>query len=92
MAEYHASLGVSVVTSKVVRSGEALLVAVPDEVAAALRLTEGSEVEVMLDADGQRLVVTPTGGAGSGVSEDFARRVASFIETYRPALEALSQR
>ncbi|HEV2108704.1 MAG TPA: AbrB/MazE/SpoVT family DNA-binding domain-containing protein [Thermomicrobiales bacterium] len=79
-------------TRKVFRSGNSLVVALPSDMVGKLALADGAEVDIDLDEDGRRIVVTPVNTVDAGVSPEYARQVAEFISTYRPALEALSQR
>ena len=51
-------------------------------------LAEGGEVSVELDAAHRQIVIAP---AADGVDVEFARQVADFIESYRPAIEALAR-
>jgi len=74
------------------RRGEGLAVELPEADLAKLGLTEGSAVEVRYDEQAGRLVVSPANAVAPGISAEFADQVASFIEEYRPALEALAKR
>ena len=73
---------------KVFKTGNSIVVALPKEMLDALHLVEGGEVSVKLDADQRQIVIAP---AADGVDVEFARQVADFIESYRPALEALAR-
>jgi antitoxin component of MazEF toxin-antitoxin module len=77
---------------KLFRSGSSLVVSLPAEILDALNLTEGSEVDIALASSRDAIVVSPTLRPIGEVSPEFDARVNAFIEAYRPALEALSQR
>jgi len=76
---------------KVFKTGNSIVVALPKERLDALHLAEGGEVSVELDADRQQIVIAPSVQAIDGVDVEFARQVADFIDSYRPALEALAR-
>lgn len=76
--------------AKVVRQGERLAIVLPPDAVVALRLEEGSEVSLAVEAEHQRIVLGTT-DALADVDEAFARQVAEFIEQYRPALEELAK-
>ena len=78
---------------KIFRTGNSVVVSLPNEALEFLGLREGQSVSVDLDQENRRIVISPveTTLAAAGVDEDFARQVNGFIETYRPALEALSK-
>jgi antitoxin component of MazEF toxin-antitoxin module len=74
----------------VFKSGNSLVVALPGQLLEELHLKEGSEVDISLGEEGRSIEIVPAGG--NLISQDFSRKVDEFIEMYRPALEALSQR
>ena len=76
---------------KVFKTDNSIVVALPKEMLDALHLVEGGEVSVKLDADQRQIVIAPSAPAADGVDVEFARQVADFIESYRPALEALAR-
>jgi antitoxin MazE len=76
---------------KVFKTGNSMVISLPREMIENLQLSEGSEVSIELDEDGQRILITPVQPVNAGVDAEFARQVADFIETYRPALEALAR-
>ena len=76
---------------KVFKTGNSIVVALPKEMLDALHLAEGGEVSVELDADHRQIVIAPAAPAADGVDVEFARQVADFIESYRPAIEALAR-
>lgn len=76
---------------KIFKSGNSLVVSLPQESMELLGLGEGSEVTVTLDQDGRRIVIEPSARSREEISPKFARQLDDFIEQYRPALEALAK-
>lgn len=76
---------------KLFKTGNSLVVSLPRESVERLGLHEGSEVEVTVDTDGQRLIVAPVKVSLPDIDAEFARQLDAFIEQYRPALEALAR-
>ena len=76
---------------KVFRAGNSVVVSLPREAVEYLGLYEGSEISVELDREARQLVLRPLAVEMGDVDAEFARQVDSFIERYRPALEALAQ-
>ena len=76
---------------KIFRSGNSTVLALPKEMLDALGVKEGQEVSVELEPERQQIVITPLPAQAEGVDAEFARQVAEFIDTYRPALEALAK-
>ena len=76
---------------RIVRTGDGLVVSLPEKTLEVLGLTEGAEVSVVLDQEGGRIIIGPVGTLPEGVDEAFAHQVAEFIAQYRPALEALAR-
>ena len=77
---------------KVFKTGNSIVVALPKEMLEALRLGEGEEVSVELDAERRQILIARAPApAAAGVDAEFARQVADFISAYRPALEALAR-
>jgi antitoxin MazE len=76
---------------KVFKTGNSMVISLPREMVERLQLNEGSEVSIELDEAGRRILIAPVQPANAGVDAEFARQVADFIETYRPALEALAR-
>lgn len=74
----------------VFKSGNSLVVALPGQLLDELHLKDGSEVDVALNKNGSAIEISPVDKPV--ISPDFAQKVDDFIQTYRPALEALSQR
>ncbi len=76
---------------KVFKTGNSIVVALPKEMLEALRLGEGEEVSVELDAERRQILIARAPAAAAGVDAEFARQVADFISAYLPALEALAR-
>lgn len=76
---------------KIFKSGNSTVLALPKEMLEALRLKDGEDVSVELDTERQQIVITRVTPEIGGVDAVFARQVAEFIDTYRPALEALAK-
>ena len=76
---------------KIFRTGNSMVVSLPKEMLDALKLAEGQEVSVELDAEHGRIMIAPVPSDADGVDAEFAAQVAEFIEQYRPALEALAR-
>ena len=76
---------------KIFRTGNSMVVSLPKEMLVALKLAEGEEVSVELDAEAGRIVIASAPADAEGVDAAFAAQVADFIEQYRPALEALAR-
>ena len=76
---------------KVFKTGNSIVVALPKEMLESLRIGEGQEVSVELDVDRRQILIAPATPVSTDVDAEFARQVADFIATYRPALEALAR-
>lgn len=74
----------------VFKSGNSLVIALPDQFIEELKLQDGSEVDVALSENGRSIEISPA--EKPIISADFARKVDEFIQAYGPALESLSQR
>lgn len=80
-------------TRKVFRSGNSLAVTLPPDAMARLGIGEGSEVAVEEDVEHGGILITPTSmDLAPGITPEFAKQVADFVERYRPALEELAKR
>ena len=77
---------------KVFRTGNSTVISIPKDDLEYLGLAEGSDVSVELDRKRHQIIITPVETLATGVDEAFTRQVASFIEQYRPALEALAHK
>lgn len=76
---------------KIFKTGNSIVIALGKEISDALELGEGSEVTVELDPARRQIVIRPLETSLADVDVAFAKQVAQFIETYRPALEALAR-
>lgn len=76
---------------KVVKTDNSVVIALPKEMLDTLRVGEGEEVSVELDAERQQILIARAPAIVDDIDAEFARQVADFISTYRPALEALAQ-
>ena len=77
---------------KVFRTGNSVVVSIPKKDLEYLEISEGSEVNVLLDAVKKQIIIKPAHKEyPSGVDEKFSRQVREFINRYRPALEELAE-
>jgi antitoxin MazE len=76
---------------KIFKTGNSLVISLPKASLQRLGLEEGSEVNVFVDEDSGRIVVEPLRPSLAGIDATFAQQLDDFIETYRPALEALAK-
>ena len=78
--------------SKVFRAGDELAIHIPQGIVKQLGFTEGSEVEVTISPENQRILDKIAALELSGIDPEFMRHIDDFIERYRPALKALAKR
>ncbi len=76
---------------KVFRTGNSLVVSLPKDSIELLGLHEGSELDVLIDTEGNRIIFSPARHDLPGIDATFAQQLDAFIELYRPALEALAE-
>lgn len=76
---------------KIFKTGNSIVVSIPQEMLESLGVGEGSEVMIELDLRNLRIIIQPVERLVHGVDEAFARQVADFIDEYRPALETLAR-
>ena len=76
---------------KVFKTGNSIVVSLPNERLEGLQIVDGQEVSGELDLERRHIVVAPNAVVVDGVNAEFARQVADSIDAYRPALEALAQ-
>ena len=76
---------------RIFRSGNSMVLSLPPEILHQLQVEDGSEIEISLSEAGNSVVLTPVTSVPV-ISPDYADRVESFINAYRPALDALSQK
>ncbi len=77
---------------KVFRSGNSLVVSLPPDILDRLRISDGSEVDIVLAETEDAILLKPVSSAIAEISPEYSARVEAFIEAYRPALESLSRR
>ncbi len=79
---------------KVFAVGNSKGVSIPTEYLAKLDLAVGSEVNVTIDEDYDRIMIEPVRKPRTprGVNERFAAQVEDFIEKYKPALKELARK
>ena len=78
---------------KVFKTGSSLVISLPKDLLEPLGMTDGTEVSVELDRKNHQILIRPTEKSfTAGLSEEFARQVSEFIEEYKPALDALTQK
>jgi len=73
------------------RTGNSIVVSLPEDALDRLGWSEGSEVSVELDEAQQRVVIAPATPSVPGVDETFAKQLEEFIDEYRLALGALAR-
>lgn len=76
---------------KVFKTGNSVVVSLPEDVLEFLGIGEGSEVSVELDRERRQVVISPADTDLPGADEAFPQQVSAFIEQYRPALEFLAK-
>ena len=77
---------------KIFKTGNSAVVSLPKEMLEALKIQDGSKVDVMLDQPNRQIIIRPTEDLPiAGIDTDFARQVSEFIGKYRPALEELAK-
>jgi antitoxin component of MazEF toxin-antitoxin module len=79
---------------KVVAIGNSKGVSIPVEILSKLDLAAGSDVNVELDEEQERIVIAPVRKKRKvpGIDKAFAGQVSEFIEKYRPALKELAKK
>jgi putative addiction module antidote len=75
------------------KTGNSIVLSLPKEVLDDLGIKDGESVNLDLDRDQHRVIITPLEKpvAIVGVNEEFARQIDEFIQQYRPALEELAK-
>jgi len=79
---------------KICPIGNSFGVSIPKEILTKLHLKAGSQVEVNLDEETNKIIIDPaiTTSYKETIDIEFASQVKEFIEHYRPALKSLSQK
>ncbi len=75
--------------SRIFKTESGFALALPEDVLEQLGVQEGSDVDVMLELENHQIVIRLLDS--SGIDEEFARQVATFIEKYRQALDVLAK-
>jgi putative addiction module antidote len=75
------------------KTGNSIVLSLPKEVLDDLGIKDGESVNLFLDHDQRRVIISPVDKsiAIAGVDEEFARQVDEFIRQYRPALDELAK-
>ncbi len=75
------------------KTGNSIVISLPKEVLDDLGIKDGESVNLQLDKEQRRVIISPVEKpfAMAGVDEEFARQVETFIQQYRPALEELAK-
>ena len=75
------------------KTGNSIVLSLPKEVLEDLGIKDGARVNLELDREQRRIIISPVGDliVTAGVNEEFARQVDAFIRQYRPALEELAK-
>ena len=75
------------------KTGNSTVLSIPKEVLDDLGIKDGERVNIELDHEQRRVIITPVvmPVAMVGVNEEFARQVDAFIQQYRPALDELAK-
>jgi len=75
------------------KTGNSTVLSLPKEILDDLGIKDGESVNLELDHEQHRVIISPIPKAPAlqGVDADFARQVDTFIQQYRPALEELAR-
>ena len=75
------------------KTGNSVVVSLPKEILEDLGIKEGGRVNLDLDREQRRVILTPAeeSVAIAGVDEEFAHQVDTFIKQYREALQELAK-
>ena len=78
---------------RLLKTGNSIVLSLPKEVLVDLAIKAGASVNLELDREQQRLIITPVvkPSAIAGVNEEFASQVHAFIQQYRSALDELAK-
>lgn len=76
---------------KIFKTGNSIVVSLPQEYLDALGAELGTEVQLELDRKNYRVILKPVNQAmeEAGINVEFAEQLDTFIEAYQPALENL---
>ena len=75
------------------KTGNSIVLSLPKEVLENLRIKDGETVNLDLDREQRRVIITPVMKPSimAGVDEEFAHQVSEFIQQYRAALDELAK-
>lgn len=75
------------------KTGNSIVISLPKQVLDDLGIKDGESVNLELDHELHRVIITPVEKpvAIPGVDEEFAHQVSDFIQQYRLALEELAK-
>lgn len=78
---------------KIFKTGNSLVVSLPQDAIEEMQMSAGSVVSVYYDRVSSKLIIEPIrpDQAVAGVDEEFAKQVSDFIEEYKPALDELAK-
>ena len=76
---------------KIFRTGNSVVVSLPEDVLEIVGLALGDSVTVVADPEQRQIIITPAEAALPDVRPDFLDLVDRFIDRYRPALETLAK-
>jgi len=80
------------VVRKIFKTRNSLVVSLPKEFVQQAGLREGSEVSIVVDPDSKQITIEAAAPpVEDGVDAEFAQQLDTFIDLYRPALEALAK-
>ena len=76
---------------KIFKTGNSLVITLPEDSLHLLGLQEGSEVSVAVDQNQGRIIIEPAQPQLTTIDPTFTQQLNDFIDQYRPALEALAR-
>jgi antitoxin component of MazEF toxin-antitoxin module len=84
--------GGKTIIQRIIKTGEDLVVILPENIVESLQLTEGDEVSLSVDSGQSRILIQPVGHSLDleDIDQEFAAQVSEYIKDYKPALEELS--
>lgn len=76
---------------EIIKTGNQLAIILPQTILDSWQLHAGEVVDGAYGAEQSLLMIKPVNALTDDIDLDFVRQVNEFIDTYRPALEALAQ-
>lgn len=78
---------------KLFKSGNSIVVSLPQEYLNEIRLETGSEIQIVLDRENRQILLkSPSQNLeGPGITSEFTQHLDDFISEYRPVLEKLAR-